>query len=308
MNDTIAIDFGTMRTKLAYLDTQSNRVELMRLGVDERPFIPSLFFLGKDGQRLFGDDAAEYFDSDPLAFLPKPLKRELREQWVRAGNRVKATPTELLTLLFKGLRDRTSEIACFRDDAPAGVCLTVPAQYGPPDEDILKKAAHNAGFHEERIWLITEPESAAQAWLAEAGGSEDYVVVLDCGGGTLDWACLRRSEGGRFVLIPDLPPGGDTRVGGFDIDEAIFALVDEKITDDATRNELETRGCAIRDQVRTLKERHSRTGAGGKVRIGAVSVEISSEQIEGIVASRYINQALPEPLFLSRQGSGAPED
>ena len=73
MNDTIAIDFGTMRTKLSYIDPQRNSAELMRLGQDERPFVPSVFFLGEDGRRLFGDDATEYLDSDPLAFLPRRL-------------------------------------------------------------------------------------------------------------------------------------------------------------------------------------------------------------------------------------------
>ncbi len=291
MNDTIALDFGTMRTKVAYHDATRNSLELMRLGRDERPFVPSLFFLGEDGRRLFGDDAVEYLDSDPLAFLPRPLKRELREQWVRAGNRVKATPTELLSLLFAGLRNRTSEVACFRETVPTGIFLTVPAQYGPPDREVLAKAAHNAGFHEERIRFVDEPVAAAQAWLAELGGTEDYVVVLDCGGGTLDWACLHRSEGGRFELIPELPPGGDNRVGGFDIDEAIYALVDDTITDTPTRNELETRRCFIRDQIRALKERHSRTGTGGKVRVGNVPVEIPAEVIEDIIARRFITQA-----------------
>ena len=291
MSDTIAIDFGTMRTKLAYHDAQRNSIELMRLGQDERPFIPSLFFLGEDGRRLFGDDAAEYLDSDPLAFLPKPLKRELREQWVRAGNRVKATPTELLSLLFAGLRNRTSEVACFREVAPTGLFLTVPAQYGPPDREVLAKAAKNAGFSEEHIHFVDEPVAAAQAWLAELGGTEDYIVVLDCGGGTLDWACLHRSEGGRFELIPELPPGGDNRVGGFDIDQAIYELIDDAITDTQTRNELEARCCSIRDQIRALKERHSRRGTGGKVHVGNVPVEISGEIIEDIIARRFISQA-----------------
>lgn len=291
MTDTIAIDFGTMRTKLAYRDPNRNTLELMRLGQDERPFVPSLFFLGEDGRRLFGDDAAEYLDSDPLAFLPRPLKRELREQCVRAGNRVKATPTELLSLLLVGLRKRTSEIACFRDAPPTGLVLTVPAQYGPPDRDILTAAARNAGFHDECITFIDEPIAAAQAWLAELGGKEEYVVVLDCGGGTLDWACLHRTETGKFEMMPDLPASGDNRVGGFDIDEALFAFVDDVITDEGTRAELQTNRCYIRDQIRALKEKHSRTGSGGKLRVGNAPIEIPAEDIDAIIARRFISQA-----------------
>lgn len=291
MIDTIAIDFGTMRTKVAYRDPMRNTLELMRLGQDERPFVPSLFFLGEDGRRLFGDEAADFLDSDPLGFLPRPLKRELREQWVRAGNRVKATPTELLSILFAGLRKRTSEIACFRDAPPKGLVLTVPAQYGPPDRDILTASARNAGFHDDCITFIDEPIAAAQAWLAELNGKEEYVVVLDCGGGTLDWACLHRTAAGKFEMMPDLPAGGDNRVGGYDIDESMYVIVDDAITDENTRTELHAKQSYIRDQIRALKEKHSRTGSGGKIRVGNVPVEIPPEVIDDIITRRFISQA-----------------
>ena len=42
MTDTIAIDFGTSRTKLAYL--KDGKPELMRFGHD-RVYAPSLFYL-----------------------------------------------------------------------------------------------------------------------------------------------------------------------------------------------------------------------------------------------------------------------
>ncbi|MEI6166477.1 MAG: Hsp70 family protein [bacterium] len=291
MNDTIAIDFGTMRTKLSYLDPQRNSVELMRLGQDERSFIPSIFFLGEDGRRLCGDEAAEYRDSDPQAFLRRPLKRDLQEQWVRAGNREKATPIELLSLLFAGLRNRTKEIPHFRDTLPVGLSLTIPAQYGPPAKQILAEAARNAGFTEDRISFVDEPIAAAQAWLTELGGQEEHVIVLDCGGGTLDWACLHRTDGNSFSIIPDLPPGGDNRLGGFDIDEAIYALIDDAISDKAVRAELQSKHSLVLDQIRLIKERFSRTGSGGRISIGNQHVEISSEILGDIVNKRYIVQA-----------------
>lgn len=291
MKDCIAIDFGTMRTKLSYVDPQRNTVELMRLGVDERLYVPSEFYLGEDGRRLFGDDAVEYLDSDPLAFLPRPLKRELREQWVRAGNRVKATPTELLSILFAGLRDRAKEIPHFRDALPTGLSLTIPAQYGLPDKDILTRAAHNAGFNEERITFVDEPIAAAQAWFYEVGGQEECVTVLDCGGGTLDWACLQRTGCNTFEMIPELPPGGDNRVGGFDIDEALYAIVDDAITDAKARTELQINRCSIRDQIRIIKEKYSRTGKGGKIHVGNIPVEIPPDVLNDVIARRFISQA-----------------
>ena len=42
----IAIDFGTARTKVAYFKPATQTVELMYLGEDDKPFIPS--YVGKD--------------------------------------------------------------------------------------------------------------------------------------------------------------------------------------------------------------------------------------------------------------------
>jgi len=292
MNDTIAIDFGTMRTKLSYIDTQRNTVELMRLGQDSRPFVPSVFFLGEDGSRLFGDDAAMYLDSHPLAFLPRPLKRELREQCVRAGNRIKATPTELLSVLFAGLRNRTKEIPCFRELPPTGLVLTIPAQYGPPDREILAKSARNAGFAEDRITFVDEPVAAAQAWLYELGGQEEFVIVLDCGGGTLDWACLRRVEGNTFEIIPELPPAGDNKVGGFDIDEAIFDRVTEKISNTSISERLASNSSRFREFAKRIKEDYSQTGRITNVRFSDdCQVRLEKDELDDIFHRRYIAQA-----------------
>lgn len=290
MTGIIAIDFGTARTKVAYRHPHRGTIELARLGKDERPYIPSLFYLGADGRRLFGDDAAEYLDSDPLGFLPRPLKRELREPWVRAGNRVKATPTELLTLLFQGLRQRAGEIAGFHHAPPDRLVLTIPAQYGPPDKDILTAAARNAGFRDDGIGFVDEPIAAAQAWLAEQAVPDEYIVVLDCGGGTIDWACLRRTGADQFAMVPDLPAGGDSRVGGFDIDEALFAYLDDALPDEASRDALHAARSQILDQIRALKEKHSRTGLGGKIRVDRAVIDIPPQVIDDIIERRFISQ------------------
>lgn len=291
MTKRIAIDFGTMRTKLSYLDERQGKVELMRLGQNEKVYIPSLFCLREDGVHLYGEEAEEILDSEPLGFLPQPLKRILREQWVRAGNRVKSTPTELLSMMFKGLRKRTGEIPQFMGNLPEGLTLTVPAQYGQPDRTVLKTAAKEAGFSEDLIEFVDEPVAAANAWLDSLGGTDEIVVVLDCGGGTLDWACLQRKGGGNFELIPDLPPNGDNKIGGVDIDEALCVFVDDSIDDEELRNELGLRRCYLKEQIRILKEKYSKTGSGGAVRIGGKNVEVPADIIADAIQRRFISQA-----------------
>lgn len=291
MKNTISIDFGTTRTKMAYFDPNKGSVELARLGHKDHPFIPSLFFLRADGQHLYGDEAAEYLDSEPLGFLHDPLKRKLREATVRAGNRVIATPTGLLTLMFSGLRAKTSEISCFRQNPPpTAIRLTVPVQYGPPDRRILTEAAQRAGFQYDSITLIDEPVAAAQAWLADQGGDDEYIVVLDCGGGTLDWACLHRGKAGRFEIIPELPAGGDNRIGGLNIDEELLSLIEDTITDESSRQLLQSERCTFLELIRRVKEGYSKTGDGNKIKVGNQNIEITANFIDDVISRRYIDQ------------------
>ena len=102
----IAIDFGTSRIKLSYYDPSRAQSRLMELGMD-KPFVPALFYLGPEGERLYGAEAAELLETDPAGVVVA-LKRKLRSTRVRA-NRQRATPLELLTLAFADLRQRATE-------------------------------------------------------------------------------------------------------------------------------------------------------------------------------------------------------
>ena len=57
-------------------------------------------------------------------------------------------------------------------------------------------------------------------------------MVLDCGGGTIDWAYLTR-QGGEFRVVPECPPGGDRQVGGHDVDLEILNLIAESLPPEA---------------------------------------------------------------------------
>jgi molecular chaperone DnaK (HSP70) len=145
MIDAIAIDFGTSRTKLAYWDPRSKAVRLMRLGEREETFVPSLFYLMRDGERvLWGEEAAEMLAEDPPGIVAM-LKRHLRNRYIYA-NRRKLRPVELLACLFEGLRGRAGrEIVAFEGAPPRKVLLTLPALFGPADEQILKGAVISSG-------------------------------------------------------------------------------------------------------------------------------------------------------------------
>jgi formylglycine-generating enzyme required for sulfatase activity len=283
MTAAVAIDFGTSRTKLAYLDSRSGRAELMRLGLYDQPFMPSLFYLERDGERiLMGDDAEEMLGEDPAGVVDL-LKRKLHDTFVRA-NRRRVPTAELLGTLLGYLADRAySEVPALRGKQSGTVYLTVPAAYGPAQERVLREAAGRGGLDE--IALVSEPVAAARAWLAETGDTDGDVVVLDCGGGIVDWAYLRR-DSEDFKLIAECPPGGDS-VGGHDVDRELLHRVNELLGWSA-EDELRARKLHYLRAVRTLKERFCRGLPLIPLRVARREANLTADIIHGVIAERFV--------------------
>jgi len=253
----LAIDFGTTRTKAAHFDPFRGTVDLLRLG-RQTPWMPSLVYLSPDATRLFGDDAADMLESDPQRVV-RTLKRQLRNRSVRAGDQ-RATPSELLTAVLAHVRQVAQrQVPAYADAPPRSVVLTLPAagqSSGAQVEDLLNQAALMAGF--TAVHLLTEPEAAAVAWMRQLPSepADFVVVVLDCGGGTVDWACLRKREG-RLGLLAECPPGGDDNTGGEFLDEALLGVVRDKLTEQAAveaLDHLEGRSNWFYAKVRTVRE------------------------------------------------------
>jgi actin-like ATPase involved in cell morphogenesis len=104
---------------------------------------------------------------------------------------------------------------------PAGVAVTHPANWGPYKLDLLAQAIRLADV--PNPVTLSEPEAAAISY-AQANKVEpgEAVAVYDLGGGTFDAAILRRTAAG-FELVGR--PEGIERLGGIDVDEAVFAHV-----------------------------------------------------------------------------------
>ena len=224
----LSIDFGTSRVKVAYL--KGNEAKLLPIGEGSRNFIPSLFYIGTDGSIEIGDDAASMLDVDPNGVVDT-LKRKLRERKIRK-NKQRKTPKELLKTLFSWIRIRChEEMEHIFPEPPNEVILTYPARYTDVEMNLLKEAAYEVGF--ETVELISEPEAAGLAYQHKVGTglSSDVVVILDCGGGTADWAGLKMNNG-KLRLFPEAPGNGDENISGHDIDEELLSIVRDKLEDE----------------------------------------------------------------------------
>ena len=100
------------------------------------------------------------------------------------------------------------------DSEIEGVVITVPAYFNDAQRQQTKQAAELANLNVLR--LINEPTAAALAYGLDTQ-EEGNIVVYDLGGGTFDVSILSLRRGVFEVLAT----GGDTALGGDDIDYAI---------------------------------------------------------------------------------------
>lgn len=198
MNDiiTLAIDFGTTRTKVAHFDSDRGEPRLIELGEENRNVIPSVFFipLQNGGHLLVGDAAVQMIGHEPQGVV-LGLKRTIHEksQILCGEGRAAQSRIKLASSLFQFIRTRCEQ-SVFHAPLVKSCRLTVPVAFAESKRQCIRSAAELGGFT-GRIELIDEPVAAARAWLASSGGSIDrHIVVCDIGGGTTDFALLQRER------------------------------------------------------------------------------------------------------------------
>jgi len=99
--------------------------------------------------------------------------------------------------------------------------ITVPAYFDDSQRQATKNAGKIAGFEVKRI--INEPTAAALAYGFDKKGERE-IVVYDFGGGTFDVSVLTVRED----VIQVKATGGDTHLGGDDIDQRIVDFLIEE--------------------------------------------------------------------------------
>jgi molecular chaperone DnaK len=132
------------------------------------------------------------------------------------------SPREVTSLILQKIK-RDAEA----DFNPIGravqeAVITVPAYFDPLQKQETERAALDAGF--ERAYLLPEPTAAASAYRIKVAQENQYVVVIDLGAGTLDVtvALLYLDANGQLQTV-EKSHGGDTALGGLDMDDALLA-------------------------------------------------------------------------------------
>lgn len=125
-----------------------------------------------------------------------------------AGN---VNPVQVSAEILKKLRCQASKQA---DRSIDGAVVTVPAYFDDAQRQATKDAVKLAGI--PLLRLLNEPTAAAIAYGLDRRES-GVIAVYDLGGGTFDVSILRLKKGVFEVLAT----GGDTSLGGDDVDQII---------------------------------------------------------------------------------------
>ena len=226
MTNRIGIDFGTTYSTMCAMDGNGKPVVLKDGDGNEK--IPSLVFWGPDGQVLVGQAAAYEFENvsgiedeekrfDAMGRFVRSVKRDfLPDRAIALPDGRTVTPLDCVAEILRYMKAE-AEGTWFHGGVPSAV-LTHPATFTEAQKSLLREAAGKAGFTD--VELLPEPVAAAVGYAATGAELGEGVLVYDLGGGTFDLAYLRRDAGGGFHF--PVPPMGDARCGGDDLDQAIY--------------------------------------------------------------------------------------
>ncbi|MEC8513144.1 MAG: Fe-S protein assembly chaperone HscA [Planctomycetota bacterium] len=231
----IGIDLGTTNSLPAIW--KDGRPEVLRIE-GEAALVPSVVHVKDDGTAVVGRSARARSLDDPAhtvhsvkRFMGRSLSDIDDADLARLPYGVSETERGLVQIEVRGKRFSPQELSalvlrevCAQATVAMGgaevmsAVITVPAYFDDAQRQATRDAARLAGI--EVLRIINEPTAASLAYGLDQR-KEGTVAVYDLGGGTFDVSILSIEEG----VFQVLSTGGDTRLGGDDIDAALMDLV-----------------------------------------------------------------------------------
>lgn len=230
----LGIDLGTTHSLVSYQDDE--KVETVEL--EGSPLVPSVVHYQEDfvsvGQRAVTQGLEHplntihsakramgkaLVDINPQFFANALVDKGQQVAFATEFGAI--TPVEVSSEILKHLY----QAAQSHSQKPiAGAVITVPAYFDEAQRLATQHAAQLAGIKVLR--LIHEPTAAAIAYGLDQK-TDGLCLVFDCGGGTFDVTLLRIQQGVFRVLAT----GGDSALGGDDMDQAIVSWLLQTPTD-----------------------------------------------------------------------------
>jgi Fe-S protein assembly chaperone HscA len=237
----VGIDLGTTNSLVAYMQGETPTVIP---GEDGERLVPSVVAWTDEGvvvgnaargtlltdsasavysaKRLMGRDLADV--QEELKLFPFKLAEGLQPGEVLRLNvgGLTMTPPEISAYVLMQLKKNAER---FFGGPVAKAVITVPAYFNDAQRQATKDAGRIAGL--EVLRLVNEPTAAALAYGLNKN-KDGLIAVYDFGGGTFDISILKLHEG----IFEVIATGGDTHLGGDDIDNLLIAIALDDIAGD----------------------------------------------------------------------------
>ena len=317
----VGIDLGTTNSLVAYMQGETPTVIP---GEDGDRLVPSVVAWTDDGvavgnaarttllkdaasavysaKRLMGRDIEDV--QDELKLFPFKMADGLKPGEVLkvSVGGLLLTPPEISAYVLMQLKKNAERF--FQAPVTKAV-ITVPAYFNDAQRQATKDAGRIAGL--EVLRLVNEPTAAALAYGLDKN-RDGVIAVYDFGGGTFDISILKLHEG----IFEVIATGGDTHLGGDDIDNLMIAIALDDIAGDLgedVRNDAQAvqavRKAVIEAKISLSENEVARLDVAlpsGK----HYTREISREQFEGLIAQVITRTAGPCKQALKDAGI-APE-
>ena len=250
----VGIDLGTTNSLVAYMEGDT---PVVIPGEDGERLVPSVVAWTDDGvaignaarATLMSDSASAVYSAKRLMGRDlDDVQEELKLFPFRLAEGAKAgevlrlnvggltmTPPEISAYVLQQLKKNAER---FFGTAVSKAVITVPAYFNDAQRQATKDAGRIAGL--EVLRLVNEPTAAALAYGLDKQ-KDGTIAVYDFGGGTFDISLLKLHEG----IFEVIATGGDTHLGGDDIDNLLIAIALDDIAGDL--------GLQVRDKAETVQ-------------------------------------------------------
>ena len=237
----VGIDLGTTNSLVAFME---GGTPVVIPGEDGERLVPSVVAWTDDGvlvgnaargtlladsasavysaKRLMGRDIADV--QEELKLFPFKLAEGLKPGEVLkvSVGGLMLTPPEISAYVLQQLKKNAER---FFGGPVTKAVITVPAYFNDAQRQATKDAGRIAGL--EVLRLVNEPTAAALAYGLDKN-KDGLIAVYDFGGGTFDVSILKLHEG----IFEVVATGGDTHLGGDDIDNLLIAIALDDIAGD----------------------------------------------------------------------------
>ena len=240
-NLVVGIDLGTTNSLVAYMEGDT---PIVIPGEDGERLVPSVVAWTDNGVAIGNAARATLMsDSGSAVYSAKRLMgrdvNDIQDELKLFPFRLAedAKPGEVLRLSVGGLTMTPPEISAyvlqqlkrnaerFFGHAITRAVITVPAYFNDAQRQATKDAGRIAGL--DVLRLVNEPTAAALAYGLDKQ-KDGIIAVYDLGGGTFDISILKLHEG----IFEVISTGGDTHLGGDDIDNLLIAIALDDIAGD----------------------------------------------------------------------------